>query len=70
MTARLLTAAQVADLLGLTPGAVYQLSYLGKLPGKVKIGARVRFQADAIEEVIAHGLPPTAAHAARSRHSR
>ncbi len=64
-TPKLLTVAEVADRLGMSLGAVYQLSHLGRLPGKVKIGRRVRFQEAAITKVIAEGLltyPPASRH--------
>ena len=54
----LLTAAEVAKRLGLKPAAIYQLSYQGRLPGRVKIGARVRWRSDAIEAFVRDGLPP------------
>ena len=40
MTQRLLTVNEVADVLGLKPARVYELSREGKLPFLVKIGAR------------------------------
>ena len=53
---RLLTAEEVALRLGLTRGAVYNLSYLGRLPGKTKLGRRVRWQADVIEAIVRNGM--------------
>jgi predicted DNA-binding transcriptional regulator AlpA len=53
----LLTAAQVAERLGLTRATVYQLSYKDLLPGRVKLGARVRWREADIDGVVANGLP-------------
>lgn len=56
-TSKLLTAGQVAELLGVSAATVYQMSYRGQLPGRVKIGARVRFREDLIAQVVEKGLP-------------
>ena len=59
-TTKLLTVTEVAERLGLKPAAIYQLSYQDRLPGRVKIGARVRWRSDAIDAVVRDGLPPVA----------
>jgi excisionase family DNA binding protein len=46
---RLLEAAEVANMAGLTPGYVYDLARKGQIP-TVKIGRRVRFRPDSIEK--------------------
>ncbi len=52
----LLTAQQVADKLGVTPAAVYAMSARGQLPGRVKLGQRVRWRSDAINQIVERGL--------------
>lgn len=54
---KLLTAAEVAARLSISRASVYQLSYKGLLPGRVKIGARVRWREADIDGVVARGLP-------------
>lgn len=51
---RLLSVAQVAERLGMTAGAVYQMGE--RLPGRVKIGSRVRYQEAAIAAIVERGL--------------
>jgi excisionase family DNA binding protein len=49
---RLLTAAEVADRLSVTPGWVYAATRANRLP-HVRLGRYVRFRADAIERWLA-----------------
>ena len=51
---RLLSVAQVAERLGMSAGAVYQMG--DRLPGRVKIGSRVRYQEEAIAAIVERGL--------------
>lgn len=55
-TPKLINAKQVAERLGISTASVYQMSYLGRLPGKVKIGTRVRWREDVIDKIVEHGL--------------
>lgn len=50
--ARLLTAAEVADRLSVTPGWVYAATRANRLP-HVRLGRYVRFRADAIDRWLA-----------------
>lgn len=50
---RLLSVAQVAERLGMSAGAVYQMG--PRLPGRVKVGSRVRYQETAIAEIVERG---------------
>ena len=51
---RLLSVAQVAERLGMSPAAIYQLG--DRLPGRVKVGTRVRYQEAAIAAIVERGL--------------
>lgn len=44
----LLTPAELADLLRVTPTAVYAMKARGELPGVIKIGRRLRFHREAV----------------------
>lgn len=59
-TAKLLNAKQVAERLNISTASVYQMSYLGRLPGKVKIGNRVRWREDVIDKIVEKGLEAAA----------
>jgi excisionase family DNA binding protein len=48
MTERLLTARELADLLGFAPATVVDWAEAGKLPG-FKVGGRLRFRASEVE---------------------
>jgi excisionase family DNA binding protein len=48
MTDRLLTAREVAELLGFTPGTIVDWYEAGKLPG-FKVGGRLRFRREEVE---------------------
>ena len=49
MTDRLLTAEQVADLIGMTPDYVYALSRRGRIP-TITFGRTRRYRREAIEQ--------------------
>lgn len=51
---KLLNAAQVAERLGLSLASIYKMG--ARLPGRVKIGSRVRWQAEAIAGIVERGL--------------
>ncbi len=38
------TTEQVAEYLGITPAALYQLRYLGRAPKAAKVGTRLRWR--------------------------
>ena len=52
MTGSLLTAADVAELLGVTPSWVYEQSRAGRIP-TVKLGRYRRYRLEAIEAWLA-----------------
>ncbi len=56
-----LTVKQVADLLGMTPKAVYHRAERGQLPGKFYVGKSLRFRrADLLRSIAeGRGLSPT-----------
>lgn len=56
-----LTVRQVAQLLGMTPKAVYHRAERGQLPGKFYVGRSLRFRrADLLRLVVeGRGLSPT-----------
>ena len=56
-----LSVKQVADLLGLTPKAVYHRAERGQLPGKFYVGKSLRFRrADLLRSIAeGRGLSPT-----------
>lgn len=49
MTERLLTAAEVADLLGVSPGTILDWHEAEKGPPAFKIGRAVRFRREEVE---------------------
>lgn len=53
----LLTASQVASMLGFSKRQVWRLASAGILPGRVKIGKLVRWRRDRIESWIIAGCP-------------
>ncbi len=56
-----LTVKQVADLLGMTPKAVYHRAERGQIPGKFYVGKSLRFRrADLLRSIAeGRGLSPT-----------
>lgn len=64
MTERLMTSAEVGDLLALTSGALAQLRYMGTGPKFVKLGGRaVRYRREDLDEWIArHTRERTGGH--------
>ena len=58
MTDRLLTAKQLAEVIGLKPGTVLDKWERGELPG-YKFGRAVRFN---LEEILATGRPDAGRH--------
>lgn len=52
---RLLTARQLADWLGVSPGSAWRLARERRVPGLVVIGRSYRFDREAIEAWIAGG---------------
>jgi excisionase family DNA binding protein len=53
----LLTALQVATMLGVSKRQVWRLASAGILPGRIKIGKLVRWRRDEIERWIVKGCP-------------
>jgi excisionase family DNA binding protein len=53
----LLTALQVATMLGVSKRLIWRLAAAGFLPGRVKIGKLVRWRRDEIERWIVKGCP-------------
>lgn len=51
MTKRVLTTQQVAEMLGISPGAVRQKVYRGQLPAR-KLGERIIFLSDELEKFL------------------
>jgi excisionase family DNA binding protein len=50
----LLQASEVAQLIRVTPKAVYTMAERGEIPGVTRLGRRLRFRRDAIEAWIAN----------------
>jgi excisionase family DNA binding protein len=46
----LMTAEEVAELLRVTPEAIYAMKARGELPGVVKLGRRLRFRREELYE--------------------
>ena len=55
--AKLLDVQAVADLLDCSPRHIYRLTYAGRMPAPVKLGALVRWPQRAIDEWILNGCP-------------
>jgi excisionase family DNA binding protein len=53
---RVLTVAEVAKLLRVTPATVYHLAHGGKLTG-FKVGTEWRFTSETLEEFMKSGMP-------------
>lgn len=55
MTKELLTANEVAGVFKKPVASIYAWAREGRLPGVVRVGRSIRFDADKIEEFIANG---------------
>ena len=64
----LLTAAQVADLLGVSTRTLWRLRSAGSVPAPVKLGGSVRWRGGELHQWIADGCPtPCNTHAVEVR---
>lgn len=57
----LMTAAQVAELLQVSPRTLWRLLSAGKLPAPLRLGGVVRWRFEEITKWIAAGCPPAPA---------
>ena len=57
----LLTVPQVAELLGMTPKAVYHRAERGQLPGALHVGRSLRFRRSDLLRFIGEGRGPSPA---------
>jgi len=51
------TLKEVAEILRVSPGWVYERSRRGTIPGQVKIGKHVRVSAEGLRVLMTEGLP-------------
>lgn len=59
MAERLLTLAEVAELLAVPVGTLYAWRYRGQGPQGYKIGRHVRYRREAVDEWLSRQLEPT-----------
>lgn len=64
---KLIDAAEVSHLLGLSARTVWRLKDAGKIPKPVAIGRMVRWRKDEIDQWITEGCPPVVRWKWRSR---
>jgi excisionase family DNA binding protein len=57
ITSLLLTASDVAVLLGISKRQVFRLSSAGQLPGRVKVGRLTRWRREDVQRWIEAGCP-------------
>ena len=64
---KLLTARDVAQLMGCNPRTVYRMAQMGHMPKEIKIGGMIRWNRLLIEQWIEDGCPAQEKDAAHVR---
>ncbi|MHB1170648.1 MAG: helix-turn-helix transcriptional regulator [Longimicrobiales bacterium] len=58
---RTYTAAQIGLILQIRTEEIYRMGARGEIPGRIRLGGRTRWLADAVETWLADGCPAQAA---------